>query len=135
MILMTKPLPDHLSLGLRGENIACRYLEGKGFSILTRNYRNPSGRRLGEVDIIAEKDGSIVFVEVKTRSVSSREISTILPEESITSSKLRKLEKIAQYYLRNTKNGSVPYRFDALSILYFPDENRAQVRHIEHMFL
>lgn len=52
-------------IGARGENIAAFYLEKKGYRILRRNYCI----RGGELDIIAEKDGIIAFVEVKTRTV------------------------------------------------------------------
>ena len=49
------------AVGEIGEEIACQFLERKGFKILERNYRKP----WGEIDIIAEKDGVIRFVEVK----------------------------------------------------------------------
>ena len=50
--------------GDKAEERAAKYLKDKGYKILKRNYLCP----LGEVDIIAKKDGAIVFVEVKQRS-------------------------------------------------------------------
>ena len=52
------------SLGQQGEQIAVQYLKAHGYKILERNYRC----RVGEVDIIAEDQGDLVFVEVKARS-------------------------------------------------------------------
>ena len=58
------PLPEHLKTGLRGEQLAARYLRDHKYQILASNYST----KLGETDIIAVKDKTICFVEVKTRS-------------------------------------------------------------------
>ncbi|MFA4829490.1 MAG: YraN family protein, partial [Thermodesulfovibrionales bacterium] len=54
-------------LGSEGEDLAAAFLKGKGYKIISRNYKTP----IGEVDIIAEDKGTIVFVEVKTRTNDS----------------------------------------------------------------
>ena len=51
------------AIGAEGERVAAEFLLGKGYNLLERNYRN----RLGELDIIADKGDTLVFVEVKTR--------------------------------------------------------------------
>lgn len=51
-------------LGDRGENISCGYLKNNGYEILTRNYNC----KYGEIDIVARKEKTIIFVEVKTRT-------------------------------------------------------------------
>lgn len=130
---MTTRSIHHLSVGTIGERLGSQYLRGKGFRILETNYQNPLGRRLGEIDIIAEKSGQIVFVEVKTRTVHSQNHPDIFPEENITPRKLHKLDKIAQHYLRTTRQEDIPHHFDALAILYFPDEQRARIRHLEYI--
>lgn len=96
------------------------------------NYCNTIGRRLGEIDIVAEKSGELVFVEVKSRLKGND--TDILPEVSITREKLRKLERIAQCYLRENKRETNPYHFDALAILYDPTLKKASIRHLEHIF-
>ncbi len=119
--------------GSLGEELGCRYLQEKGYTIRETNYCNTHGRRLGEIDIIAEKDGEIVFVEVKTRTGVQYE--TLVPEASITKAKLHKLEKIASFYLREKHCQMKPYHFDALAILYDANMKKAFIRHLDHIFL
>lgn len=122
----------HSELGKLGEDLGCRYLKDKGYKILETNYCNTHGKRLGEIDIVAEKSHEIAFVEVKSRL--GRAGSDVLPEENITRDKLRKLERIAQCYLREKKCENTSYHFDALSILYDPNLKKASIRHLEHIF-
>ncbi len=124
---------DKQLVGVMGEALGTRYLIDKGYAILATNYQNPLGRRLGELDIIAEKDGQIVFVEVKTRLVRGTDM--ILPEQNITRDKLLKLEKIASHYLRQEKKERMPYRFDALAIILDREAKKAKIRHLESIFL
>lgn len=120
------------SLGVLGEELGCRYLKSKGYRILTMNYCNVRGRRLGEIDIVAQKGKEIVFVEVKSRLGSSRD--DILPESNITREKLQKLARIGQQYLREHHLTEQSYHFDALAVLYDPTEKKAFIRHLEHIF-
>jgi putative endonuclease len=87
-------------IGRMGESIACEFLERKGFRILERNYRRP----YGEIDIIAEKNGSMRFIEVKAVSRESlpdisREISSYRPEEQVHPAKLKKIARTAELYM------------------------------------
>lgn len=120
-------------LGLLGEDLGCRYLEKKGYTIIEKNYCNALGRRLGEIDIVAKKGGELIFIEVKSRI--GREGSLLLPEASITRDKLRKLDRIAQCYVRERQCFNQSYRFDALSVLYDPALKKAFIRHLEHIFI
>ncbi len=120
-------------LGVLGEELAARYLRDKGYKILQTNYCNTVGKRLGEIDIVAEKDRELVFVEVKSRIGKAG--SDFLPETSITREKLRKLERIAQCYLREKRSEERSYHFDALSVLYDVALKKAQIRHLEHIFI
>ena len=133
--LMKEPPQKDIStyIGQKGESLGCHYLKRKGYQILMTNYYNPTGRRLGEIDIIAKEGTETVFIEVKTRALK-KNIST-LPEESITRNKLRKLEKVALHYLRNTGGISQPHRFDALSIIYDPQRKVAKIRHLKYIYI
>lgn len=119
--------------GALGEELGCRYLKQKGYTILETNYCNPTGRRLGEIDIVAKKGGTLVFVEVKTRLLPG--LAGVLPEAAITPAKLRKLERIACHYLREKKCQEASYHFDVLAITYEAAAKRAEIRHLEHIFL
>lgn len=95
-------------LGAKGEEIATRYLKKKGYRIIERNYRV----RLGEIDIIAEHGGELVFIEVKTRS----DILFGSPFESITAQKQQQLSKVALDYINKTQCHDHPARFDVVGI-------------------
>ncbi|WP_299446885.1 YraN family protein [uncultured Phascolarctobacterium sp.] len=81
------------NLGVYGENLACKYLEAKGYVILQRNFRC---RRYGEIDIIASKAGVLSFIEVKARA--SQRYGK--PAEAVTLAKQRKIYRCAEYYLQ-----------------------------------
>ena len=70
---------DRQRVGKRGEWLAKRHLEANGYHVLEANYRAPSG----EIDLVAEKGGTLVFVEVRTRTGAALGS----PEESVTSVK------------------------------------------------
>jgi putative endonuclease len=121
--------------GKTGEQVAANFLKNKGYEILAMNFQNNSGRRLGEIDIIARDcmQNEIVFVEVKTRDYAK--YGHTLPEENIGYQKLRKLVKIAAIYLRQHKLENCSYRFDALSIWLDYETRMAKVKHIPNIFL
>ena len=121
--------------GSIGEQIAADFLERAGYEILEMNYKNEWGRRLGEIDIIARdrKEKILVFVEVKTRDFFK--YGETLPEENITRSKLRKLNKIANAYLLSKNLRSVDHRFDAVSVWLDLGSKNAKIKHIRCMFL
>ncbi len=56
---------ENQDIGKAGEDVAATYLAAHGYRIRERNYANTRGLRLGEIDIVAEKEGEIIFVEVK----------------------------------------------------------------------
>lgn len=103
-------MSDPLALGSRGEALAWNFLRKKGYAILEKNYRT----RLGEVDVIARKAESIVFVEVKTRR--SDRFGT--PGEAVDFRKRRKLVRVAQIYLQSRGLENRPSRFDVLSVIW-----------------
>jgi Predicted endonuclease distantly related to archaeal Holliday junction resolvase len=78
-------------LGNWGEQLAADRMVVDGYCILARNFRC----RYGEIDIIAEHEGDLVFIEVKTR----RGIAYGLPEEAITPLKVRRMLRAIHYYL------------------------------------
>jgi len=92
--------------GDRSETLATRFLEQEGFVILQRNY---FARKLGEIDIIAQKDAVLHFIEVK----SGR--SDFDPVYNLRPAKVRKVINSAQYYMKS-KGLAVVFSIDALII-------------------
>lgn len=123
--------PDNL--GTKGEKIAENFLKKKGYKIIGRNFKNPYGRRLGEIDIIAENGKEIVFVEVKTRTITSP--SDPLPEENINRNKLHRLQKIANFYIRKNNLWDRSFHFDAISITFRENDDKPEIRHLKSIFI
>ena len=92
------------------EKIAGNYLENKGYRILAYNFRC----RSGEIDIIAEKDGVLIFCEVKYRCRNTAGH----PLESVTAAKQKRICRSAAYYLLYYGYGTgQECRFDVIGIL------------------
>lgn len=123
---------EPLSLGARGEKAALNYLKKQGYTILETNYFNPTGRRLGELDIVAKDGEEIVFVEIKTRLDYYK--NAPLPEESVTPKKLHKLNKIASFYITKNHLFDAPHRFDTITLLADTQNNCARLRHLKNVF-
>ena len=93
--------------GDQSETLATQFLEQEGFVILERNY---FARKLGEIDIIAQRDEVLHFIEVK-----SSKSETFDPVYNVTSTKLRKVINSAQYYLK-VKQLDLAFSIDALIV-------------------
>ncbi len=117
-------------VGIEGEDIACRYLEKKGFKIIDRNYL----KKWGEIDIIARKAGLLHFIEVKTvtREINlsypdgSRPPDTragvtsdeYRPEENVHPWKLKRLQRVIQSYLLEKFEDNDPeWQFEVAIVL------------------
>ncbi len=110
--------------GKRSEIIAQNYLKKNGYKILETNYST----KLGEIDIIAkDKDGYIVFLEVKSRM--SRKFGD--PFDAIDYKKQQKIRNVATMYLKSHNLLNTNCRFDAIAIL---GENGEDIRHIVNAF-
>lgn len=95
------------SIGNTGEDAVCGFLERHGYRIICRNFTV----RGGEIDIIAEKNGVIAFVEVKTRSVGALEEG----EAAITEYKKRHIIKTAEIFMSRLKSPCT-CRFDVATV-------------------
>ena len=91
-----------------GEKLARDFLERNGYEVLETNYRCHAG----EVDIIAVQQGTLVFIEVRTRS--NRQFGS--PEESITPAKMRKLRAVAADYARSRDHLPESRRIDLVAV-------------------
>lgn len=98
---------SRVSLGKRGEDLACAELERLGYAIVARRFRT----RVGEIDIVARDGGVLVFVEVKTR----RSTAFGTPLEAVTFTKRRRLCAMAGEYLARQARGA-RCRFDVVAV-------------------
>ena len=110
-------------LGEFGERIAVQHLESRGYRIRDRNFRT----REGEIDIIAEKDGDLVFVEVRARRGGAMGSAV----ESITAVKQRRLLQMADAYCAERDDLPAGRRIDVLAIDLAPDGRLVSLQHIE----
>ncbi|MBI5641552.1 MAG: YraN family protein [Nitrospirae bacterium] len=111
------------TLGKDGETLAVKFLKGKGYRILEKNYRTV----FGEIDIIAKDEGVVVFIEVKTRS----DDQFGYPFEAVNRRKREKMRKVALCFMKKLR-GEVPARFDVLSISM--DDGPMLISHIKDAF-
>ncbi len=105
--------------GFEGEQLAAKFLKANGYRILEKNYRTKSG----EIDIIARKNKSIVFIEVKTRTTDN--FGT--PVEAVDRRKLAKLEIVASQYIQKKKIEEPAYRFEVVSITKINDAWQCEI--------
>jgi len=119
-------------VGRMGEDIACQFLEQKGFHILDRNYRKP----WGEIDIIAEKSNQVRFVEVKAVSREARrDISREMdyrPEEMVHVRKLKKLARTVALYME-TNRDEREYQIDVVGVIINERTKTAHCRLFEQV--
>jgi putative endonuclease len=110
--------------GEKGEEIAVRHLRKNGYKIIETNYRT----RLGEIDIIAQDQDTIVFAEVKTR----RSVQFGNPKQAVTIRKQKKISMVALYYLKATGQSSARARFDVVAVI--SNRDKPQVEIIKNAF-
>lgn len=116
------------NLGDDGERFAVKYLQSKDYRILEKNFRYS---RNAEIDIIAEVDDTIIFVEVKTRSSQSYG----RPSEAVTINKQQKIIQAAQNFLQSKNLFECSCRFDVIEV-FANGTNCAdwKINHIENAF-
>lgn len=115
-------MADHNDFGEIAENLAADYLARSGYKILERNFRYLKS----EIDIIAEKDGVVIIIEVKARKTDA----FLEPHEAVNKKKIRMLMTAANEYMQTRQND---VRFDIISVL--PDsQNDFQITHIIDAF-
>ena len=111
-----------MQIGRRGEEVACRFLEGRGQQVIDRNYR--CGHL--EIDIITLDGNGVHFVEVKSRVAPV----AVAPEENVTPSKQRKVVAAALKYLNGSKDqrlrGDLEVSFDVVAVTFDGGEERVE---------
>ena len=113
---------DRGELGRHGEALACAQMTAAGLRIVARNWRCQTG----EIDVVAEAPGLLVFCEVKTR----RGDGYGTPAAAVNAAKQAQLRRLAAAYLRATPHRPVRVRFDVVTVVW-PRRGDPRVEHLE----
>jgi len=117
---------DSKELGFLAENIAARYLEGRGYEIIAKNYRKP----WGEIDSVAKVGERIVFVEVKA---NRREFAgDFNPEVRVDYQKVNKIKRTAELFLESELGDTdVDWQIDIVAVTFDTQGKKAKIRHFK----
>jgi len=136
---MTNNLTEKRKLGNLGEEITCRFLMKHGFSVVERNYL----KKCGEIDIVAKRNSSLHFIEVK--SVSCETIPSVSdetdaahyrPEDNVHQWKLERISKTIQLYLleRNVSDETT-WQFDVVTVYIDKKNLKSKVKILENIVI
>ena len=114
-------------LGKRGEEIVCEYIRRKGLAVFKTNYRT----RFGEIDVIAESETHIIFIEVKTRE----EGAMVSGADAVDLAKRRRIMLCAESFM-NALPVKLPPRFDVAEITVKAENGKRKfsLKYIEDAF-
>ena len=134
-------------LGDMGEEVACKYLQNKGFSVIERNYLKP----WGEIDIVVKKAKKLYFVEVKSVSREKSGVGglpagrqgsrgtqeyRLRPEENVHPAKLKRLHRAIQTYLLDHKvPEDIEWQIDIACVYLDFSTHKARVEILENVIL
>ncbi len=127
-------------IGELGENIAVKFLVKHGFSILDRNYT----KKWGEIDIVAEKNKKLYFVEVKSVSYFSTETKpeagnegfvSLRPEDNMHPWKLKRLSRVIQTYLLSKRHDEPEWQVDLLVVFLNLKDKNARIKVVKDIIL
>ena len=123
------------TLGARGEELAARHLEARGYMVVERNFRT----RYGELDVVARDSRFLVFCEVKTRILRDRAggPDVLGPFAAIGPRKQRQVRAMAREWLGQTRlEGPRPaeVRFDAIGVSFDTTGRLLALEHLESAF-
>ncbi len=107
-------------IGKKGENLATDYLKNNGFKIKEKNYYT----KWGEIDIIAEKNNILYFIEVKTR----QKLTFGMPYEAVNFYKIKALKRAIAYYIKIKKIKKKRFSLSVLSIILSSDLTKSAIK-------
>ncbi len=124
-------MAKHNEIGKLGEDIASKHLENKGFKLVARNYH----KKWGEIDIVAQKDTKIYFIEVKT--VTRPEYKNdYRPEDNLHLWKQQRLKRAIQsFIMENFKKKYPNWQFDLICVYLDPIRKIAKIRYNPNIIL
>ena len=114
------------AIGRRAEDLAAALLEAHGYSIIERNWRRPEG----ELDLVADHRGILVFVEVRSRTGEERGH----PLETVDARKRARVVRTARLYLETAQPAATAFRFDVVGVTFPPGGGQPVLIHVEDAF-
>ena len=130
---------ERQKIGELGEDLAVKFLMKHGFSIVERNYT----RRMGEIDIIAKKQGKLRFIEVKSlqRSLVSHETqqkasytgNMFRPEDNMHPAKLKKMYRTMEVYISEKGIADLEWQIDLITVYIDMAQKKARVEILENI--
>ena len=120
-------MSDRQGVGRRGEELAARYLQELGLTVIDRNVR----MAWGEIDLVARQGDELVFVEVKTRIGDQ----STAPDEILGVGKLARLERMSAAYVERLGDPDVDWRVDVVAVVIGRDGRVVRIDHVPGAFL
>jgi putative endonuclease len=117
---------ERLALGKCAEQLAAEHFERLGYRIVSRNWHKPEG----ELDLVVEHDGQVVFVEVRSRTGTE----TGHPLETVNAQKRARVIKAARMYIDEVQPEATSFRFDVVGVVFPSTEGHPELIHIEDAF-
>lgn len=121
----TRPTATHLVTGIRGEDLAAKYLEEQGLVVLSKNWRC----REGELDLVATDRRKLIVCEVKTRTSTNYGH----PAEAVTDEKANRIRRLSRQWRAVHNVRWCQERFDIIAITWPPDEG-PKLQHFKAAF-
>lgn len=118
---------SYIEFGSFAEGLAEKFLQDRGYSILGRNYRKP----WGEVDIIAQKKGVIIFVEVKASDKPAPR--GFEPEKRVNADKIKRIKRAAQTYIQQNNLDNRSWQIDLVAIELNKEKEVAKITHFKNI--
>lgn len=117
-------LSENIRIGYLGEHAAAVYLRKNGYTILSGNFKS----KTGEIDIVAEKDSTVCFEEIKTR----KEGTMFPPSEAVDKKKQENIKNTAAFYMLSSKL-ELDMRFDIIEVVV-KDNDECSITHLINAF-
>ena len=112
-------------IGAYGEHLAAKYLRYEKYNIKAANFKSYTG----EIDLIAEKNGVLCFIEVKTRQVGGM----LPPSSAVDARKQANIKSCASVFLNRFAKGAKETRYDIIEVL-IDDKELINLNHIKNAF-
>lgn len=120
---------NYIEFGSFAEGLAEKFLKSRGYKILGRNYRKP----WGEIDIIVEKEGIIIFVEVKASDGPAPK--GFEPEKRVNKNKVLRIKRAAQTYIQQKNLDDKSWQIDLISLEIDKGKEIAKITHFRNVFV